>query len=338
MNKSSMWFSRLAFFATILTMLVISLGAYTRLKDAGLGCPDWPGCYGQVVVPQSKSDITKAKKAYNAKKVEPGKAWLEMIHRYFAGTLAFCVFVLVVWSLFRRIKDKSAPLIIPLLLVGVIIFQAMLGMWTVTWKLLPTVVMSHLLGGLTLASLLWSLTLVSDVRFAPRQNFDGLVKVLSVIALFVLGFQIFLGGWVSSNYSALVCTDFPWCHGSLWPTMDFKEGFDFLRPIGANYEGGLLSDAARTAIQMTHRYWAVVTAVFLITLASYLLGSVQTKRLRSLGGLILFLLFTQFAFGILNVKTLLSMPIALAHNGVAVLMLLTIVTLIYKVFAKPHPE
>lgn len=334
MNRA---FYRVAFIATLLALLVIQLGAYTRLKDGGLGCPDWPGCYGQIAVPQTQPDIAHAAKLFPTQPVEPNKAWLEMIHRYFAGSLAVLIFVLIGWSFIRKMFHKNQSIIIPLLLLGLVIFQALLGMWTVTMKLLPLVVMGHLLGGMAIAGLLWTLALSSDKNFRahPLQPSTARIRPWAILGLIILALQIFLGGWTSSNYAALICSHFPFCHGSFFPAMDFKQGFNFFNTIGVNYEGGVLDASARIAIQMMHRYGAFITAFYLSILALYLLISRHAADLKPLGWLILIMLAIQFTLGVLNVELLMPMPIALAHNGVAALLLLSVITLVYKLYAKP---
>ena len=217
------FFTKLSLFATILAIVVVVLGAYTRLTDAGLGCPDWPGCYGQLTPPTDQS-------------IDSQKAWTEMIHRYFAGTLGLVILVLAIVAIFKRKQPnvgarRAVPLQLPLVLLGLVIFQALLGMWTVTMLLNPLVVMAHLLGGMATLGLLWWLALRSQsnsLKFAIRNSQSAInpnLKTWATLGLIILGIQIALGGWTSANYAALACPDFPQCQGQWWPSMDFSGAF-----------------------------------------------------------------------------------------------------------------
>lgn len=306
----------LAFIATLLAVTVVMLGAYTRLKDAGLGCPDWPGCYGQLTVPQSQDALTKAQLAFPQQKIEPQKAWPEMIHRYFAGTLGLLIFSLGIGALIRRKRNELSPLVVPLLLVGLVIFQATLGMWTVTWQLLPQVVMGHLLGGMTIAAFLWWLTLSLNKHDFNRTPKTWL-KPAAIVGIIIVATQIFLGGWTSANYASIICPDFPFCQDSFFPTMDFKTAFNFTHPIGANYQGGILGTTARVTLQMMHRYGAFITATYISLLAIFTIRSSDRADLRPMGWGLLIILCLQFLLGIANIDTKLALPVAVAHNGVA---------------------
>ena len=318
---------RLAFLATCLAFIVVLLGADTRLHDAGISCPDWPGCYGHLGVPMSTDQIAQANKLYPEMPVEPAKAWYEMIHRYFAGSLGIFILAMAIIAI-ARWRQTSQPRVVPLLLVALVIFQALLGMWTVTWKLLPGVVMGHLLGGMALLALLWLLTLQSAPSCCHKLNSSyEKLKPWALIGLMIVCVQIALGGWTSSNYAALICTGFPSCNGHLFPAMDFKTAFDIFSPIGINYFGGVLGTTARVTIQMTHRYFALITAIYIGLLSLNLLFSKRTTGLRILGLVILIILGLQISWGILNVLWLLPRPIAVAHNGFAALLLLSLVTL-----------
>lgn len=293
--------------ALVLAFSVAMLGAYTRLQNAGLGCPDWPGCYGQWVAPAGAS-----------------KAWIEMTHRYAAGSLGLLILFLFFLSV-RAGRIRNAA--IPLLLVGLVIFQAALGMWTVTLKLFPLVVMGHLLGGMTIFALLWVAFLQQQ-----RDSVDTLARRMrpwAMVALIIVVTQIALGGWVSSNYAALICPTFPSCQGYLWPPTDFKTAFNVFSPLGVNYQGGILGNTARVTIQLMHRIGASVVASYLAGLGIYLLYQKQSKRLRILACVMLFLLCLQVSLGILNIKWLLPLPIAVAHNGVAALLLISVVSLVF---------
>ena len=316
------WFQRLALSGTVLTLVVVVLGAYVRLSDAGLGCPDWPGCYGQMLVPDTDHDALGA--AYG-RPVETGKAWREMIHRYFAGTLGLVVLALALMATANR-KFPWQPVVLPWLLLGLIVFQSALGMWTVTWLLKPAVVMAHLLGGLATLGLLWWLALRTGNYFSPARycESDGL-RLWAVLALVVLVAQIALGGWTSANYAAMACPDFPTCQGRWWPEMDFSEGFTLWRGIGIDYEGGVLDNAARVAVHVTHRIGAVITGLFLGALGVALAGWGGDRMIRLAGVTLLAVLGMQIALGIATVVGHLPLAVAAAHNAGAALLLLTLI-------------
>ena len=208
-------------------------------------------------------------------------------------------------------------------------------MWTVTWELLPLVVMGHLLGGMTVAALLWALTLMSGRLFVVDTPCRKL-RPWAILGLVIVALQIFLGGWTTANYASLACTQFPFCNGSLFPHMEFHKAFNFISPIGTNYQGGDLDMAARVTIQMMHRYWGLVTGLYVGILAIYMMVSQAAFGLRKLGWILLLLLIAQITLGILNVELLLPIEIAVAHNGGAALLLLAMVTLIYKLYAQPR--
>ncbi len=315
-------YSILAWLAVLLALGVIMLGAYTRLSDAGLGCPDWPGCYGKLVVNLPLQPIVAK------------KAWTEMIHRYFAGALGITILGLAIWASFRRRHVLEHPLFVPWMLVVLVIFQVLLGMWTVTLKLLPLVVMGHLLGAMTIAALLWWLTLSTRRSTQlPIYHFHAL-RPWAFVGLCILLLQIFLGAWTSTNYAALACPHFPYCQGVLFPHLDWRSAFNFASPIGPDYEGGRLAMNARITIQMVHRYGAFITAAYLIPFSICLITIREYAQLRTLGWMISLLIATQFTLGILNVELTLPMWTAIAHNGVATLLLLSIVTVLYKIYAK----
>jgi len=313
----------------VLAFCVIVLGAYTRLSDAGLGCPDWPTCYGHLTVPDSPEAVEQ-QHYLDQRPLEPAKGWAEMIHRYFAGTLGLFILVIAVWSWRLRRHHPDQPLVLPLVLLGVVIFQALLGMWTVTLLLKPLVVMGHLLGGFTTLGLLFLLLRITGRRlgFGPRG------RVLASIALVVLVTQIALGGWTSTNYAALSCTDFPTCQGSWWPEMDFSEAFVMWRGLGINYEYGVLEHPARTAIHVTHRFGALTTLLVVGGFALYLLG--RGGPARRAGIPVLLLLVLQIGLGIGNVLLHLPLPVAVAHNAVAALLLLSLINASYLLWRRHY--
>lgn len=338
MQRTHGYYAKTAFLATLLAAVVVMLGAYTRLGDAGLGCPDWPGCFGHITVPQSQAALRDVSAHYGPVHVEPAKAWKEMVHRYVAGSLGLLIVGLAVVAFAKRSDMRNSQRILAVMLCVALVCQALLGMWTVTWLLLPLVVMGHLLGGMTIAALLWTLALVSarpKALHAVSSSF-GLRSVVSLCTL-VLAAQIFLGGWTTSNYASVVCPDFPFCRGQLWPAgMAWAKAFHFSSPIGTNYEGGVLQSMVRVTIQMAHRYGAVVVVCLQLPVALWMAWANRYRAERLLGILILLTLGLQVMLGVLNVVWLLPMGIAVAHNGVALLLLLLWVTALYAVFASPR--
>lgn len=330
------WFGRIALSATALALCVVVLGAYVRLSDAGLGCPDWPGCYGRLAVPEAPEHVAEAERAFPDRPVEAAKAWKEMLHRYFASTLGLLIVVMAVIAVRNRRQRPEQPLSLPLFLVGLVVFQGLLGMWTVTLLLKPLIVMGHLLGGMATLSLLWWTWLRERAPMMPAAPAGGGLRTWALLALVLVAVQIALGGWTSSNYAALACTEFPTCHGGQWwPNMDFREGFVLWRGIGINYEYGVLEHPARAAIHMTHRIGALMVALVVGGLAVRLLRS-RTAQLRSSGWLLATVLVVQIGLGIANVVLSLPLPIAVAHNGVAALLLLTVVLLNHQL--RPLPQ
>ena len=301
-------YSKLAWFATAMTLFVVVLGAFVRLSDAGLGCPDWPGCYGQAAWPTETAEIALANDAFPERAVEPHKAWKEMVHRYFAGALGLVVLSLFIWAFVKR---RDMPYTLPLIIGFVIVFQAALGMWTVTLQLKPVIVMGHLMGGMLILSLLCWLALSSSKSIKPYR-YGGHVKQWMVsLALFLVVIQIMLGGWTSSNYAALSCVGFPLCNGEVWPQMNFSEAFIMWRGLGINYEFGVLDAPSRVAIQMSHRIGFVILSLYLIWLSSRLM---KNRELMPLGVTVLVLLLIQVILGISNVTLNLPLPVAVAHN------------------------
>lgn len=321
-------FFRFCLSATALTLVVVLLGAWVRLEDAGLGCPDWPGCYGMLLgVPQTEEAVEMANLAYPERPVHVGKAWKEMIHRYAAGILGLMVFAIAVIAIRHR-HDPRQPLGVPMFLAVLIIAQSVLGMWTVTWQLKPLVVTLHLLGGMTTLAILWWLTLrtgqlVPVVTRDPAQRLRP--WVLAVLAV-VVG-QIALGGWVSTNYAALACTDFPRCGGQWWPDANFGDAFVLWQGLGVDYEFGVLDHPARVAVHFVHRIGAVITAIAVIGLAVAVWRAGRATAPRTIAAVSVALLAAQWVLGITNVLASLPLSVAVAHNGGAALLLLSVLTL-----------
>lgn len=314
-------FNHLLLVTLVLAFCVIVLGAYVRLSDAGLGCPDWPGCYGHMTVPHHEA----AHEAYPDKPLEAPKAWKEMVHRYFAGTLG--LLILAIWFMAWRSRgriNQSAG--VPTFLLGLVVFQAALGMWTVTLLLKPAIVSLHLLGGMaTLATLAW----LASQQYARRVSFPAL-RPFALLGVVVLVVQIALGGWTSSNYAALACTDFPMCQGAWWPQVDFGHAFHLLRELGQTADGGELPVQALTAIHLSHRIGAVLVFLYLGWLGSKLLKT----QLAFWGRLLLALLLLQVGLGISNVLFGLPLPVAVAHNAGAALLLTTLMVINSKLWKK----
>ena len=322
-------FRRLCWFGVALALVVVVMGAWVRLSAAGLGCPDWPGCYGHVTAGGAEQNMEKITQAFPDRPFEYAKAIKEMVHRYFASTLGFLCVVLACLAIVNR-KHPEQPIRLPILLVCLVVLQGLLGMWTVTLMLKPLIVTLHLLGGLTTMSLLAWLAM-SGRKPSPAQAVESSawpnLRPLALAALIVLATQIFLGGWTSSNYSALACPDFPTCQNSFWPHMDVREAFILWRGLGIDYEGGVLDHPARVAIHFVHRLGAVATALLLGFVALIAWRKGTTPHVRLAGLLVGVLLVTQLILGPFMVMRALPLALATAHNGVAALLLLSVVSL-----------
>jgi len=318
-------FRRLCLLATAVALCVIVLGAWVRLSHAGLGCPDWPGCYGHLTVGEAVENAAHANAAYPDRPLEADKAIKEMVHRYFASGLGLLILAIAVLAWMNR-RDPAQPMRLPGILVALVVFQGLLGMWTVTLLVKPLIVTAHLVGGLTTMSLLWWLALRVDRTTRPPGE-QGLRR-LAVLGLAVLAVQIMLGGWVSTNYSALACPDFPTCQRSFWPQMDFRDAFILWRGLGIDYEGGVLDHPARVAIHFVHRIGAVVTALMLGFLAWRATRTGHSRAVRVAGGALAALLCVQWTIGPVMVLKALPLPLATAHNAVAALLVLAVVALL----------
>lgn len=312
----------LSMLAVGLAFTVVLLGAYTRLVDAGLGCPDWPGCYGFLTVPEAQHEIKQAAEAFPHAPVEAEKAWPEMIHRYFAGSLGLLVATLAVLGFINRKKNQQ-PMLLSYALLGIIIFQAALGMWTVTLGLLPIIVMGHLLGGFITLTLL--LILFLNIRHNNPVAWASPIRTLALLGVVIIFLQIVLGGWTSANYAAIICTDFPACQGQLIPPLDFSGAFTVTTDGLNNYQGGHLDNAARVTIQWMHRLGALITTLYL----SFLIVKLFTYGWKKFAAWIALVLITQVSLGISNVVFSLPLAVAVAHNGVAVLLLMSLATLVH---------
>jgi cytochrome c oxidase assembly protein subunit 15 len=357
-----LWFRRLNLIAVVWCFCLVVVGAYVRLSDAGLGCPDWPGCYGHLTVPDADHEIAAAQQRYPDRPVEAPKAWKEMIHRYLAETLGLFIVALALMSLF--IKDAARPRVLPWLLVALVIFQGILGMWTVTWQLKPLAVTGHLLGGMSTFALLLLMWLRARAGAAPvttrraeirseraaafvierelvgnaapaRPDVPSRLRGFAAIGLIVVVCQIFLGGWTSTNYAALACPDLPTCHGSYLPPLDVQEAFTLWRGLGINYEYGVLDARARVTIHYFHRVGAVIVSAVLLALALFLLRRGGAPLWRRMGIAVLAALALQVALGISIVHFQLPLLLAAAHNLGAEVLLGTLVVLNYLAWRRP---
>jgi len=321
-------YRNLILLALILTFGVVSLGAYVRLSDAGLGCPDWPGCYGKLT-PIHAAEAINAELAERPDGwVSHAKAWKEMVHRYFAGALG--LLILAIWVLALRFRRETAggPAL-PTALLALLIFQALLGMWTVTLLLKPLIVTAHLMGGMaTLSLLLWLwLRERGHSTHAYFARVDHMRKTV-VAALVLVIVQIALGGWVSTNYAALACTDFPLCQGAWVPAMDFEHGFTLRRELGETAAGDLLSMESLTAIHWVHRVMALIVTLYVGWLAIRLL---RTPGYICFGMAVGGFLLIQVGLGISNVLFSLPLSLAVAHNAGAAFLLSSMVWLNFRV-------
>lgn len=342
--KVSRLLLRLAVLAVGLAVVVIMLGAWTRLVHAGLGCPDWPGCYGFLTVPQSETKIAIANARFPETPVDVAKGWPEMIHRYAAGMLGLLVFGLAAYAV--RQRKLNVPVKLPLFIAGFIVLQGAFGMWTVTLKLWPQVVALHLLGGFTTLSLLALLVfrLRSRVRGESPQTagltsdrprsrsrpwlYGGLLLVIM---------QIALGAWTAANYAAVACTDLPTCGGEWWPQgMDFAHGFDVTQHVGPNYLGGQLNADGRVAIHVSHRLGAVVVLVYFSVLLALLWVRRRRNGLGQSVALVAVVLVAQIALGLANVILYIPLGVAVAHNATGALLLLSVIQLIWHQRQLPH--
>jgi cytochrome c oxidase assembly protein subunit 15 len=318
--KEVVWIRRLALLGVLLCLFVVVLGAYTRLSHSGLGCPDWPGCFGKIV-PTANAE-------HYATDLDLRKGWVEMIHRYFASTLGLICVIIAALSIRAR-REAGVNMWLSIGLLVLVVFQGMLGMLTVTWLLKPLIVTGHLLGGLaTLAVLLW-MWLTMHATSRPVDGYSvlagnrlvesgGRARVLATLAGLALALQIFLGGWTSSNYAAVACPDLPRCQDKWIPEADYHEAFVLWRGLDKNYAGGVLDHPARVAIHFTHRLGAILASALLLlaAFASFRLGG----GARWAGVLVLAALGAQLTVAFLMVLRAFPLELAAAHNAGAALL------------------
>ena len=315
----------------ILAITVIVLGAYTRLTDAGLGCPDWPGCYGHYKVPVAQEQINAAELAFPERPLEPQKAWNEMIHRYFASALGLLILIIFVVSIANRAYHR--PIKLPFFLLCLVIFQGMLGMWTVTLNLLPIVVMGHLLGGFAVLSSLFLLYLrLLPYRIPGGDQQTRRLGKFGLIGIAILTGQIALGGWTSANYAALACTEMPICESNWYERLDFIGAFSL--PEADNYEYGAHNYAQRMTMHIVHRAGAFITFIYLCWLAVRIYGVASSGLLKKIATIMVLVLGIQVILGVSNVVFSLPVGVAVMHNAVAAALLQILVLLNYTLYRK----
>ena len=339
------WLRGLALFGALLCFGVVVLGAYVRLTDAGLGCPDWPGCYGHVS-PLGAEDSPDSRAQFPGRPLQTGKAWHEMIHRYAAGTLA-CVITLIAALAIAARKPKAVGTGFALLLFATVIVQAVLGMLTVTWLLKPLIVTLHLIFGMTTLGLLWwlwlrlqqrprgsvQLHIVPEhgaARWASAASAARIAYWLAVLGVIALAVQFFLGGWTSANYAAVACPDFPTCQGAWWPHADFRHAFVLWRGLWINYEGGVLANPARVAIHLVHRLGALTVTLMFLAASCFVISQPTLAPARPRAYLLLAVLGLQLVIGISMVLWTFPLWLTTAHTAGAALLLMAILALTAK--------
>jgi heme a synthase len=322
-QRRLLWFRRLALIGALLAAAVVVLGAWVRLTNAGLGCPDWPGCYGHIY-PNAGYAAPEA--------THFAKALHEMVHRYFAGSLGLVIASLTVWAVRFR-QDPGQPLLPVVVLFVVVCLQAALGALTVTLLLKPLIVTLHLLGGLTTLAVLWWLSLPPEAR--PLTERETGLRKYACVGLAALVLQIALGGWTSTNYAAVACPDLPTCQHSWWPHMDYRDAFVLWRGLGQNFEGGVLANPARVAIHFTHRLGALAAGSILIGLGVLAARSATGRRLKLAARLLVLAVLLQISIGMATVHWGVPLVLATLHNAGAALLLVTLVTLLRALWPAP---
>jgi cytochrome c oxidase assembly protein subunit 15 len=335
----SRWIRRLALAGVLLCFGVVVLGAYVRLNAAGLGCPDWPGCYGHVT-PIGAENNAAAQAAFPNRPLDAGKAWKEMVHRYAAGTLVIIVVVITALAISYRRQKLLSPTYASALLATILV-QAVLGMLTVTWQLKPLIVTLHLVFGMTTLGLLWWLWLSLPGKSWGGRAMGGgglsgggqaaalrVAHQIALLGLAALAVQIVLGGWTSSNYAAVACPDFPTCQGTWWPHTDYKNAFILWRGLGINYEGGILDNPARVAIHLTHRLGALLATLALVVAAVFVILRKNLPHATAAAYAVLAALALQLTIGISMVLKTFPLRLTTAHTAGAALLLLATLTLV----------
>ena len=325
----------------LLALLVSGLGAYVRLSDAGLSCPDWPGCYGRLLVPES-AELSGVQTAFPDQPLDRVRAWKEMTHRYAAGLLGLLILLLCV-LVWRRRHQPGQQVAMPMLLMVLVTFQALLGMWTVTLRLQPIIVTAHLLAGVATVALLWWLSLRQGrwwfCKGKQRIRDASLLSLRSwaLAGVVVVLVQITLGGWTSANYAALACPDFPLCQAEILPPLDLRAAFQLWSNAEGSFEGGVLDNDARVTIHLAHRLGAVLTLAYAIVFAARVLCTACARTLKVTASALLALVFAQVGLGIANVMFGLPIAVAVAHSIGAILVLLSVLAVYHMVRPPPLP-
>lgn len=332
-NSSRGWLTRLAVFGVLLAFCVVMLGAWTRLSDAGLGCPDWPTCYGSITVPLSDAAIARAHELYPAQPFVAAKAWPEMIHRHFAKAIGLVCLGLMLIALTGMRRESGLPVKHTVFLFFLVCLQGAFGAWTVTMKLFPPVVTGHLLLGFTTLTTLFLLALRSSRAFTPtRTPIAARLLPLAVLAIVVLAAQIALGGWTASNYAATVCTGLPVCQSGWQQVLNFPEAFAIHTYAGTTYEfAPHLDPAAKVTIHVVHRLGAMVATATLLLLA-LLLWRLSVQRYQWFARIVLTLLVVQVGLGISNIVFHLPLAVAVAHNVVALVLMQVLVAIMFSLY------
>ena len=315
---------KLSFVGAFFTLIVISAGAWVRLTDAGLGCPDWPGCYGILGTPETEEELAKARELYPDAIIDQGKAWREMFHRYIAGILGIYVFFI---SYITYRFAKHVGLFLPIALSVMIVVQSLMGMFTVTELVKPTIVTTHLIFGMiTACLLLWNGLRVDTKNEDEKSNFTFFIK----ICIFALVIQILLGGWTSTNYASLACPDFPKCTEEWWPSdMDFDKGFTIFGLPNVNYEINHMEYYAKLAVHFTHRVGALLLTILFLGLFLYIFFLQKSPTIKKIGLVVLLFFTLQIFLGISNVVHSLPLNVAVLHTVNACVLLMSMLILLF---------
>jgi cytochrome c oxidase assembly protein subunit 15 len=325
MDRIKTRYRKLVFMTWFLTLDLIMFGAFVRLTDSGLGCPDWPGCYGHVTPIGATAHIEGALKAMPYGAVSFSKAWIEMIHRY-AGSILGMLIIAIVFMAWRYRRQLGNSPILATATLAEVCLQGAFGAWTVTHRLMPLIVTTHLLLGISLLALMTWLA-AREKSHPPVEPRRGAALPWMAVGLVLLFTQIALGGWVSTNYAALACMDFPTCHGQWLPVMDFGDGYSLVRALGMLPSGAMISQAALTAIHWTHRNFAFVVFIYLGVMGFRLRPD---PGLRGPATLLLALLLAQLLTGLTTIFFQWPLAVAVLHNGGAAGLVLTTVTLLVR--------
>ena len=338
-TSQSQRFFRLALFAALYSLVLLMLGAWGRVSDVGLGCPDWPGCYGRLFAPQTAQELNEARSFFPRQPAEEERLLKETLHRYFSGALGLLMFPLLKlgWQLKKHVRRQQV--LIPALVFVLVFGQVVLSIVTVKLQHKPLVAMLHLCTSMLILGLLWWVVL-REQRFwrpvtAAAATTLKRLRPRALFGLLLVILQLVLGGWVSANYAAMACPDFPACQSSYWPNMDFANGFVLWRDIGLDYEGVLLNLEAATAVHMAHRLGALITLLYIGWLALHTIRLGARDNLCRFGLLVLVVLLAELTLGIITVLMHLPVVVVVAHSALGALLMLSLVTLNHAVRPRP---